>query len=68
MINPDGDHDQRQRDSDNDQEVPDLKHRLLCVDYGTGSGHKLGGAAKKVLAPVAMPTACISPCLTMLPE
>src|SRR5262247_436048 len=45
LIDLDGDHDQRQRDGDDDQEVPDLEHRPLGVADGAGAGHELGGAA-----------------------
>ena len=47
LIDLDGDHDQRQRDGDDDQEVPDLEHRPLGVADGAGAGHELGGAAEE---------------------
>ena len=51
MIDPDGDHDQRQRDSNDDQEVSDLKHRLLCVANCPGAGYKFGRSTKKGVGP-----------------
>src|SRR5262249_34672508 len=47
LIDLDADHDQRQRNGDDDQEVPDLEHRPLGVADGAGAGHELGGAAKE---------------------
>jgi hypothetical protein len=63
----DGDHDQRQRDGDDDQKVPDLEHRFLRVANRAGTGHELGRSTKERVRS-GCNDAPLSPCLTTLPE
>ena len=47
MIDFDRDHDHREHDGENNQEVADLEHRLLRVAHRAGAGDELGGAPEK---------------------